>query len=225
MQDAAAMGRSRPRRRRTTDGRRARSALSRQLIIEAYLELLREAPRIPTGLEIARRAGVSPRLVFERFDDLMGLSFAAADYVLAHARADSEPRHLDGDRRTRLSSQVQTRAEVCERWLPIWRALIRHQYESPDLRQRLGRVYDMIGERLKLMYWPELSTMAEPERGRLLVALEALTDFEAWGRMRERHGLSVEAACEVWTMAIDRMLPLTPAVEAEGAEVLETASG
>lgn len=32
--------------------------------------------------------------------------------------------------------------------------------------------------------------------------------------MRERHGLSVEAACEVWAMAIDRMLPPTPAVEA-----------
>jgi hypothetical protein len=28
--------------------------------------------------------------------------------------------------------------------------------------------------------------------------------------MRHRHGLSVEAACEVWTMAIDRILPPTP---------------
>jgi hypothetical protein len=60
------------------------------------------------------------------------------------------------------------------------------------------------------MYWPELSSIDEPERSRLLVVLEALTDFEAWGRMRERHGLSVEAACEVWTSAIDRLLPPTP---------------
>ena len=213
------MRKSGPRRRRTTDGRHARSAHSRRLIIEAYLELLRETPRAPKATEIAARAGVSPRLVFDRFGDLMGLSFAAADHVLAEARAGSDPRDADGDRRTRLSAQVARRAEVCERWLPIWRALIHHQYESPDLRQRLGRIYDMIVERLKLMYWPELSGLDAPERSRLLVVLEALTDFEAWGRMRERHGLSVEAACEVWTQTIDRLLPPTPAA-ADGAAPL-----
>jgi hypothetical protein len=129
---------------------------------------------------------------------------------MAQASAQAEARDVDGDRQMRLKSQVATRAAVCERWLPIWRALVRHQYESEQLPARMGLVYDLVVERLKLMYRPELSTLDEPERSQLLIALEALTDIEAWGRMRHRHGLSVEAACEVWTMAIDRILPPTP---------------
>ena len=205
------MGRSGARKRRPLgDGRRERSAQTRQQIIEAYLELLRASPRIPTAVEIAVKARCSPRSVYERFNDLLSLSFAAADHVLEQANAESQPRDIDGDRQTRLRSQVQIRARVCERWLPVWRALIRHQYESEHLPARLSRVYDMIAERLWLMYRPELETLPEPERSHLLIALEALTDFEAWGRMRERHGLSVEAACEVWALAIDRILPPTP---------------
>ncbi len=200
-------------RRPAVDGRRERSAQTRQAIIEAYLELLREMPRIPTAPEIARRAGCSTRSVFERFTDLLSLSFAAADHVVQQANPGAPPPNLDGDRQSRLTAQVTHRGDVCERWLPIWRALIRHQNESEQLSQRMGRIYDMIVERLRLMYRPELETLPEPARSQLLIALEALTDFEAWGRMRERHGLSVEAACEVWAMAIDRMLPPTPVTD------------
>ncbi len=196
---------------RRPDGRLLRSAHTRQTIIDAYLDLLRTTAKIPTAAEIARRAGVSTRSVFERFEDLLTLSFAAADHVFAQGLAQAAPRHVDADRPTRLRSQVETRAGVCESWLPLWRALIRHQSASPLLQARIGRVYDLIAERLQLMYRPELSTLAEPERTHVLIALEALTDFESWGRMRERHGLSIEAACEVWARAIDRILPPTPA--------------
>jgi AcrR family transcriptional regulator len=134
-----------------TDGRHVRSAQTRQSIIEAYLDLLRETPRIPTTSEIARRAGCSARSVFERFDDLLTLSFAAADHVLVQVSAEAEARDVDGDRQTRLKSQVATRAALCERWLPIWRALIRHQYGSEHLPARLERIYDLVFERLKLM--------------------------------------------------------------------------
>src|SRR5438128_1107037 len=205
------MAKPAPRRRRPTDGRRVRSAQTRQTIIEAYLDLLRATPRVPTATQIAKRAGCSTRSVFERFADLLTLSFAAADHVLEQAIAQAEAPDVDANRQARLRFQVETRARVCERWLPVWRALIRHQSESELLTGRMGRVYDLIVERLKLMYQPELSTLPEPERNQVLIALEALTDFEAWGRMRERHGLSVEAACEVWTKTIDRILPPTPA--------------
>ena len=44
-----------------------------------------------------------------------------------------------------------------------------------------------------------------------MVALEALTDFESWARMRELYGLSFEQASAVWARTIDRLLPATPA--------------
>ena len=92
----------------------------------------------------------------------------------------------------------------------MWRALVHNQNESEILKVRIQFVYDMIRERLRLMYGPELSTVSTLEQKQLLIALESLTDFESWGRMRERHGLSVEAACAVWINVIDRMLPATP---------------
>lgn len=194
------------------DGRQLRSERTKQRIIEAYLSLLRKSPQLPTAAQIAKRAGCSTRTVFERVTDLRTLSFAAADYVFAQGMAQAVARNVDADRPTRLKSQVETRARICERWLPIWRVLIHNQNESPLLKIRIEYMRDVIVERLRLMYRPELSTLLEPERQQLLIALEALTDFEAWGWMRERHGLSFEAACDVWINAINRLLPPTPPV-------------
>jgi hypothetical protein len=61
------------------------------------------------------------------------------------------------------------------------------------------------------MYEPELSSVPEAERRRLLIILEALTDVESWARMRDHFGLSAEEACATWRQAIDRLLPPTPA--------------
>jgi len=195
---------------RRTDGRLLRSERTKQVLIESYLDLLRENPQVPTASDIARRAGCSVRSVFERFSDLLTLSFAAADYAFAQGMAQAVARNVDGDRQTRLKSQVETRAAICERWLPLWRALLRHQHESEELALRIERMRDAVLGRLQLMYRPELSTLSESDRKAVLIALEALTDFESWGRLRERHGLSVEAARDMWTVAIDRILPPTP---------------
>jgi hypothetical protein len=62
------------------------------------------------------------------------------------------------------------------------------------------------------MFRPELSVLGEVERKNTLVALEALTDFDSWARMREMFGLSFEEACNVWITAIDRLLPPSPPV-------------
>jgi hypothetical protein len=69
---------------------------------------------------------------------------------------------------------------------------------------------------------PELSTLSAGERKEVLIALEALTDFEAWGRMRQRHGPSVEAAREVWINTIGRILPLTPCAERQADAAIES---
>src|SRR4029077_9206408 len=195
---------------RPTDGRLLRSECTKQILIESYLDLLRENPRIPTAADIAQRAGCSIRSVFERFSDLLSLSFAAADHAFAQGMAQAVARHVDGDRQTRLRSQVETRAQVCEQWLPLWRGLPRHQHESEELAFRIERMRDAIVGRLALMYRPELSTLPEAGRKSVVIAHEALTELESWGRVRQRHGLSVEPACEIWIAAIDRILPPTP---------------
>jgi AcrR family transcriptional regulator len=193
------------------DGRRLRSERTRLLIIEAYLDLLREDRQIPTSAQIAERAGYSVRSVFERFPDLLSLRIAATDHAFALGDAQAVLRNVDGDRPTRIRSQVETRAQTCERWLSLWRALNANRGESDELSLRIRMARELIMKRIEIMYQPELSVLGERERKQTLIALEALTDFESWGRMRELYGLSVEHACTVWIRIIDRLLPPTPA--------------
>jgi AcrR family transcriptional regulator len=189
-----------------------RSARTKQLIIEAYLALLRDSPQIPTAAQIAERAGYSVRSVFERFADLHTLRVAATDYAFSQGAAQAATRDVDGDRQTRLKAHVETRGWICEQWLPLWRALIANQGDSAELRSRILLIRQAVIERIELMYRAELSTLAEPERRQVVIAIDALVDFESWARMRADNGLSFGEACAVWIQAIDRLLPPAPAV-------------
>jgi AcrR family transcriptional regulator len=193
------------------DGRHLRSLRTRRRIIEGYLELAAEmSPRIPTAGQIADRAGCSARSVFERFPDIHSLQVAAVDHAVTLIIPLPPPGEGD-DRQTRIRAQVDSRSRSCQTWLPLWRSLIANQGESAQLRQRVARLRQGIMDRLSSMYAPELSTIPEAERRRLLIILEALTDNESWARMREYFGLSSEEACATWRQAIDRLLPPTPA--------------
>ncbi|MBS0518639.1 MAG: TetR/AcrR family transcriptional regulator [Proteobacteria bacterium] len=204
------MSQSMPAKSPRIDGRRLRSERTKQLIIEAFLALVREDPKMPTANQIAERAGYSVRSVFERFPDLNALHVAATDYGLAQAAALAPARDVNGDRATRLRSQVETRAGTCERGVALWRVLTGVQEESEDLKKRVQRAREVTIARLELMYRPELSTLSDNEKRDLLIALEALTDMESWARMREHYGLTVEEAREAWMYAIERLLPPTP---------------
>lgn len=194
------------------DGRRLRSERTRQLIIEAYLALLLENRRMPTSAEIAVRAGYSVRSIFERFSDLDALSLAATDYAIALGQAEAVASDTDGDRATRIRSHVRTRAQACEKWLPLWRMLTARSVEEQvaGLRSRVLAVRRANVERAELMYRPELAMLDPPAREALVMALVTLTSFEGWGALREDFGIAWDAALDVWISAVDRMLPGRP---------------
>ena len=195
------------------DGRRLRSERTKQLIVEAYLAIIRENPQtpLPTAAEIAARAGYSVRSIFERFPDLHTLRVAAADYALAHAAALAPARDVDGDRATRIKSHVETRAGTCERGVSLWRSLVFNIDENDDLKVRIKVARDRTVSRMELMYRPELSVLPATERRTVLIALEAITDIESWARLRDIYGLSFAEGCAAWISAVDRILPPTPA--------------
>lgn len=196
-----------PRKPGRIDGRRLRSERTKQLIVEAYLALLREGNRNPTAAQTAERAGYSVRSVFERFPDLHALRVMATDYSMSQAAALAPARHVDADRGTRIRSQVETRAGTCERGLLLWRMLLVFQQDSDELKKRVRLARERTIARMEQMYAPELAILDELRRKQLLIALEALTDFESWARMREFYKLSHEDACALWIRAIDRLLP------------------
>jgi AcrR family transcriptional regulator len=126
-----------------TDGRHRRSARTRQHLIEAYLDLLRENSIRPTADKIAKQAGCATRSVYQHFSDLQRLRLAAADYAWLQASAQAVTRDVDSDRLSRIRSQVETRSAICEQWLPLWRSMLHNQHGSEELLRRIELRYDV----------------------------------------------------------------------------------
>jgi AcrR family transcriptional regulator len=192
------------------DARTTRKDRSRQAILGAYIELVNETRRQPTALQIAERAGCSLRLIFQHFADLASLTLAAAQIGYQQARARADAAKLDGDRQTRIRTHIERRAHNCETWLPLWSIAVAVHHQSTEMRRLGGLIRKATLDRLAEMYAPELACHADVDRRRLLIALEAITDYESWGRLRDDHGLSVEQASASWVAIIDRLLPPTP---------------
>lgn len=202
-------------RRKTTilgesDGRLARSERTKKQIIDAYLLLLRETRQVPTAVQVAERAGYSVRTLFMHFSDVRTLSVAACDGAIEQAVSTPVGDRPDADRQTRIRFQVEVRAQNCETWLPLWRMLMHYQSSVPELARRVRIARMLVYERFQLMYRRELATLSDIDRRNLLMALESLTDYESWGRMRHDHGLSYDDACAAWIAVIDHLLPPTP---------------
>jgi AcrR family transcriptional regulator len=190
------------------DGRHARSVRTRAAIIDAFLALVREKEEVPTAAALARRAGCSTRSVFERFSDFRELASASFDHVLQQGLSTPVGDTPSRDRTTRIAFQVRVRAVNCENWLPLWRVVTRASIGAQEaLGVRISVVREMSRARLRLMYEPELSTLSQWKREATLIALEALTDYESWGRMREHYKLSFDEGCEVWAAMTDQLLP------------------
>ncbi len=193
-----------------SDGRLARSERTKKQIIEAYILLLRDTQRVPTSAQVAERAGYSIRTLFMHFSDVQTLGIAACDHAIEQGLSVPVGDKPGADRQTRLRFHVELRAQNCEKWLPLWRMLLYHSKSAPELARRVKVVRGLIFQRFQQMYRKELATLSKHDRKVTLMALESLTDYESWGRMREDHGLSYDDACRAWIAAIDRLLPPTP---------------
>jgi hypothetical protein len=183
-------------------------------LIDAYLGLMREGVTFPTSRQIATRSGRCERAVYEHFHDIPGLSAAALDDMFKHVGSvvPLEPHH--GTRAERLEAYVVQRSTICELWLPLWRAAASHEQRSQPLADVLERVRGVTTDRIRLLFEPELASVAPAVADELVIIIELLVDFESWVHLRERRGFSAEAARALWIKALD---PIVPTVKARRA--------
>jgi AcrR family transcriptional regulator len=171
------------------DGRSLRSERSRETMVNALFELVGEGVLRPTAQQVAERAGVGIRSVFRHFEDM--------DTLLAEvdARVRSEAAPLlavappAGNLEKRARALVAHRAALFERIAPYKRS---GNLQRPRSRfvQRMHQT--LVNElRAGLRVWlPELSDAPADLRD----ALELLTSFEAWDRLRSEQRLGAEKA-------------------------------
>jgi TetR/AcrR family transcriptional regulator of autoinduction and epiphytic fitness len=195
-----------------SDGRLLRGARTRSLIVRSYIELLASGERAPRAEQIARRAGVGMRTVYNQFRDLEDLRAEAG--TLVRAQID---RYVlrEVPRRTpleeRLDLFLRGRVQVLEVLAPYARSAQGRHEESAELRrQRAALVQDSERE-LGVAFGPELDRLSGPERAQMLHALHAASAWPAWSSLREElslgcHPGGVGAAADPGRPAA----PLTP---------------
>lgn len=185
-----------------TDGRRQRSADSKQRIVAAMLELVREGKIAPTAEEVAQRADVGLRTVFRRFKDMGSLYAEMAVAISAEVEPIiGEPPRFDEWSRN-FAELIDRRLKVYEVIAPYRVAADVHKFQSNILLSHHLQIVQ--AEREKL-------TSVLPDALRndeiLLEALEAVLSFDMWNQLRKDQHLGPDQAGAVIFRILSRLLP------------------
>jgi TetR/AcrR family transcriptional regulator of autoinduction and epiphytic fitness len=184
------------------DGRRARRYRSRDLAVDALLDLLGEGVLRPTAQQVADRSGVSLRSIFRIFDDVESLNAAAA------ARQLSRIRHLfidvmpTGTLAERVAQVVAINGRLYESIAPIRRAALRAAPESPALQEQLSRARGWVRAEVERVFAPELG----PAPRDTAAAVELALSYEAWDQLRTAQGASATRAAAAVTRIVTALL-------------------
>jgi AcrR family transcriptional regulator len=123
-----------------TDGRRRRGLDSRDRIVEAMLELMREGEVAPGAERVAARADVGLRTVFRHFRDMDSL-YAEISRTIQGELADLVARPLaSAEESGRLVELASMRAEAYERIFPFKHASMAHRHRSDFLASDHARM-------------------------------------------------------------------------------------
>ncbi|MCB1006702.1 MAG: TetR/AcrR family transcriptional regulator [Acidimicrobiales bacterium] len=185
-----------------------RDERSRDAIVDAMLGLYHRGVPDPTALQIADQAGVTLRAVHFHFADLESLALEA----VRRQRSQIEPLLLEpaatGALDERIADVVNRRCELFEIVTPVRRAALLIRHRSPTIDENLAFLSRVLREQLATTFAAELSRRND-EHGdgcALLDALELVTSWEAWERLRTSQALTRDRARTVLQVTLAGLL-------------------
>jgi TetR/AcrR family transcriptional regulator, regulator of autoinduction and epiphytic fitness len=187
------------------DGRVARGQRTRRNVAEALMELLRAGETDPTAKAVARRAGVSLRLVFHHFADMDDLYQFVAALLLRRQWADMPQLSPRLSLATRIERTVAHRAALFEETSEIRRALVCRVPNSPAVRAALAAGDSLFLQDLQATFAAELADLPANLRAEYLGAMDTGTSWEAWERLRTTSGVPVRGARRVMSLMLEKL--------------------
>lgn len=185
----------------SADGRRRRGQDSRDRIVQAMLDLVREGHVSPSAELVAARADVGLRTVFRHFKDLESLYREMSAVIEAELVALAVTPFKGATWRERVLELVERRGWAYERIGPFKRASEAHRHQSPALALDNARLVGMGREILRRELPAEVA--GDPIR---FEAIDLLLSFDAWHRLRRDQDLSPDRATEVLQAMIGELL-------------------
>ena len=172
------------------DGRTVRAERTRRALVEALLALLDEGRVRPTAAEIAERAGVSERSVFQHFPDREALLEAVAREQYERVMPTIRPVDASLPMPERVTEFVAQRCRMFERSAGVRRAALLMEPESDVVAGWLDSVRRAGAADVERVFRRELETTAADEREGLRAALIAACAWGTFESLRVHQGLS-----------------------------------
>jgi AcrR family transcriptional regulator len=182
-----------------TDGRVQRGARNRAAIVDALLTLLEDGVLRPSAHQIAERAEVSLRSVFQHFDDMESLYAECVRRQHDRVTPLLTPIATSAPLDERIEAVVVQRSRVFERIAPIRRAAVYAAADSPVLRDGLATTAKRFREQVAEVFAGEVDD-------ELLSAVDLVTSFDAWEQLRTTQKLSVTNARRVIARALKELM-------------------
>jgi TetR/AcrR family transcriptional regulator, regulator of autoinduction and epiphytic fitness len=173
------------------DGRTVRAERTRQALVEALLGLLDEGEPKPTAAEIAARAGVSERSVFQHFPDREALLEAVAREQYKRVVPTLVPVDSSLPLPERIEQFAQQRARLYEQIGGVRRAGLLLEHESNSVAGWLAAARQQKAVEVERVFLRELDALAADEREPLRAALVMVCSWSAWDSWRTHQRLSV----------------------------------
>ena len=190
---------------RHSDGRIARGERTREAIVEAHAELLREGVLKPTAKAIAERAGISPRTLWINFKDLETLLEATTAYWLDADAVLRTPIDASLPLAARIDQFCRQRALRLEHLAPAARSAVLGEPFSPALAAARRELIERLRRDLLETFPAELSAAGGVD-GALCIALMAAASGMTWSFARDDLGLDVDAGTAIMRDTYARLL-------------------
>jgi TetR/AcrR family transcriptional regulator of autoinduction and epiphytic fitness len=179
------------------DGRQRRTARSRRAICEACLDLVQEGVLQPSADQIADRAGLSRRSIFNHFGDLSELYDAVAEAGMQRCAPLLEEVSEHEPVAERVDHLVRVRSQFLEAAAAFTRALTAQALVGPAADQaiRVSREGLRLQHRqVERLFGGEVQSLPAGERAEVLEALSAALSPLQWEVLRRSRGNSIARA-------------------------------
>jgi len=180
------------------DGRTQRGARNREAIIDALIGCYSDGLLSPSVQEVAERAGVSARSVHNHFVDVEALRTEVADRQWMRVAPLASFLDVEQPLEARVHELVDQRASIFEAVSPVRRAALLQLPDSPAITARLARADRALRNQINVGF-PEASSV-------VLDAVDALTSWDMWNRLRSAQGLSVARAKRLLVRTIQTVI-------------------
>jgi AcrR family transcriptional regulator len=191
------------------DGRQSRTARSRLAICEACLDLVQEGELQPSADQIAERAGLSRRSIFNHFADLAELYDAVVEVGMQRCAPLLEEISASEPVGQRVARLTGVRSRFLEATAPFNRALTAQALVGPAPEQalRISRYTARLQhQEVECLFEPELRRLSASERAEVLDAISAAMSSLQWEHLRRRRGCSTSRARAVIERTLKSLL-------------------